>query len=271
MYLALSTVNAQCWRKGHVEVQEKELTLQPTSCNCLISTLRQLCPEAWLLSGSRGSLGVHGRKHKKGRERRTRNWGERIRVHACPWWDLGGLCTHRHARTSLPGLSTPSGHTDGFQQLHQTRAHISRVMPLKSHELQACHCGVYKNAQGAYSQRARRGIWKVWAAGPAETGGDVIHILYKPLRAACEAHSTWFLLLDRAAGATHEPCTLAERLCSGRWCFGGSSSHRTGLEQEAAHTPVHVCSPVWKIWESSLPDLNPPKCHGSNLPKGDPL
>lgn len=26
-YLALSTVNAECWRKGHVEVQQEELAL----------------------------------------------------------------------------------------------------------------------------------------------------------------------------------------------------------------------------------------------------
>lgn len=33
---------------------------------------------------------------------------------------------------------------------------------------------------------------KVRAAGPAETGGDFLHILYEHLTAACEGHSTRF-------------------------------------------------------------------------------
>lgn len=65
---------------------------------------------------------------------------------------------------------------------------------------------------------------------------------------------------------------MAEKLCKGEWCFGGSSTHRTvlvdaDLEQEPAHTTLHVCCLLWKISKSSLPDLNPPN-DSSKLPKG---
>lgn len=93
----------------------------PSPATVSLSTLWQLFPEVWLLSDSTGSLRVHVMKHNQGRER-TRNWGERISIHACPWWDLGGLCTHRQAGTSFPGLPTPAGHIDGFQELHQDKA-----------------------------------------------------------------------------------------------------------------------------------------------------
>lgn len=159
----------------------------------------------WLLSDSRDSLWVHVIKHNQGRERRTRNWGERIRVHACPWWDIEGSCTHSQARTSLPDLSTPAGHTDGFQELHQTRPHITRVMPCQCHELQTCQCGVYKNAQCAYSHRAHSIIWKVRAAGPLRQEETFFTSSTNnwQLLVKFTAHD---FLLDRTAGATLLPC-----------------------------------------------------------------
>lgn len=84
------------------------------------------------------------------------------------------------------------GTQGGFQELHQTRPHITRMMPCKCHELQTCHYGVYKNARCAYSQRACWVISKFRAAAPTETGGGFLHTLYKLLTAACEVHSIWF-------------------------------------------------------------------------------
>lgn len=122
-YLVLSTVNAQCWsKKGHVE--------SPTGGSDPVTHLLQLShfhivkgnncvmKSDLCLSVSGDSLWAHMMKHNDNlREEKEGQGieGERVRtawepekIHVCTWWASGGLCMHRHERTSLPNPVNPS-------------------------------------------------------------------------------------------------------------------------------------------------------------------
>lgn len=75
-------------------------------------------------------------------------------------------------------------------------------------------------------------------------------------------------LPDRAAGATLQPCTLAEKLCSGKWCFGRSSTALSLLMLILSknHARVHGFCLIWKI-QVIPPWPKSPKCQGSKLPR----
>lgn len=122
-YLALPTVNAECWsKKGHVWSpagrSDPAIHLLQLSHfhivkgnNCALKS--DLC-----LSVSGDSLRAHMMKHNHNlREEKEGQAieGERIRIawepdriHACTWWALGGLCMQRQERWSLPSPVNPS-------------------------------------------------------------------------------------------------------------------------------------------------------------------